>query len=60
MKKKHEKKELINEIYFNESKLKLPKDFLKKSRTEFNVLQFIPLKVKKKIQQVDIEYGLFS
>ena len=52
--------EEIDEKYFDESKLKFPKYFLTEFRTELNVHQFIPLEVKKNIQQVGIEYGLFS
>ena len=30
-----------------------------KCKAEYNVPQFIPYNIKKKIQQVDLKYGLF-
>ena len=51
--------EIIEDEYFDDSKVKSPKEFLTKCISEYNVPRFIPLEVKKKIQQVVIEYGLF-
>ena len=50
----------IEDEYIDKSKVKLPKQFLKKCKAEYNVPQFIPHEVKKKIQQNGLEYGLFS
>ena len=41
--------EVIEEDYFDESKLTPPKHFLMECREEYNVSQLIPHKVKKKI-----------
>ena len=51
--------EVIEDECFDESKVKFPKEFLTKCRTEFNFPQLIPLKVKKLIQKVGLEYELF-
>ena len=52
--------EVIENDYFDESKVKFTKQFLTECETECNVPQFIPHKVKKKIQKVGLKYGLFS
>ena len=52
--------EEIEDYYFNESKVKFPKEFLMKYKMEYNVPQFIPYAVKKNIQQVGLKYGLSS
>ena len=51
--------QLIEDDYFDESKVKLPKDLLIKCKEEFNSPRFIPHDVKKKIQQVCLKYGFF-
>ena len=51
--------EIIEDEYFDDSKVKSPKEFLTKFISEYNVPRIVPLEVKKKIQQVGIEYGLF-
>ena len=51
--------EVIDEKYFDALKVKFPKYFPTKFKSQFNVPRFIPLEVKKKIQQVGLEYLLF-
>ena len=50
----------MEDYYFNESKVKFPKEFLTKFKAENNVTQLIPHEVKKNIQQVGLKYGLIS
>ena len=50
----------MDEKYFDESRVKFHKDFLKKLKLVFNVPQFIPIEIKKKIQQVGLENGFFD
>ena len=52
--------EVIEDDYFDESNVKFLEQFLTKCITEFNIPPFIPREVKKKTQQVGLEYGLFS
>ena len=52
--------EATDDEYFKQSDIDFPKEFLLKFRTYFNVSHFIPADVKKAIQQIGIEYGLFS
>ena len=51
--------EVIEDDYFDGSKVKFQKEFLMKCKAEFNAPQFILHVVKKNIQQVGLEYGLF-
>ena len=41
-------------------KVDFPKEFLLKFKAEYNVSHFIPVGVKKEIQNISLEYGLFS
>ena len=50
----------MDEKYFEESKVKFHKYLSTNFKSEFNVPQFIPLEAEKNIQQVGLEYGLFS
>ena len=52
--------EVIEYDYSYGSKIKFSKEFLMKNKAEFNVHQFIPHHVKKNIQQIGLEYCLFS
>ena len=52
--------EVIDGDPFDVSKIKFPEELLIKCKEEFNVPKFIPHHAKKNIQQVCIEYGLFS
>ena len=51
--------EVIENDYFEKSKVKSPKEFLTKFRTEYNAPQFIPHEVKNKIQQIGLKNVLF-
>ena len=51
---------IIDDDYLYESEVKFTKEFLTKFKAEFNIPQFIPHNVKKNIQQVGLEYWLFS
>ena len=52
--------EVIEDGHLDESSVNFPEEFLTNCIMEYNVPQFIPLEVKKEIQQVCIKYGLFS
>ena len=52
--------DIINYKYFKLSDVESPEEFLLKCKQEFNVSYFIPIDVKKSIQQIGLEYGLFS
>ena len=52
--------EVIDEKYFDENEVKFHKYFLTECKSELNVPQFVPLKIKKNIQQVGLEDGLLS
>ena len=57
--KKHRRKmyEVIDNKYFEQSGVKFFKEFILKWKIEYNVSHFIPVEVKKPIQQVGIEHG---
>ena len=52
--------EVIDAKYLDELKVKFPKYFLTEFESEFDAPLFITLGIKKGIQQVGLEYGLFS
>ena len=52
--------ELIEYEYFDESRVKPPKQFLTKFKAEYNIPRLIPHEVKKNTQQFGLECGLFS
>ena len=48
--------EVTDDEYFKQSDVKFTKEFLLKFRKEVNVSHFIPVDVKKSIQQIGFEY----
>ena len=59
---KNQKKfdEIIDNKYFKKSDADFPKLFLLKRKKEFNVSHLILFHSKKLLQQISVEYGLFS